>query len=73
LIVSFDNATVDYVVHERRKVMFDSERKDVLDLTVAERGHGAGYALPAFPLCCSIVLCISLGCSSSCSDPETAQ
>ena len=41
--------------------------EELLDLAVTERGLGYGNALPAFPLCCSLVICISLGCSSSCS------
>jgi hypothetical protein len=45
--------------------MFDRCSEELLDLTVRERGRAAGHALPAFPLCCSIVLCISLGCSCS--------
>ena len=39
--------------------------EELLDLTVTERGLGNGHALPAFPLCCSLVICINLGCSSS--------
>ena len=51
--------------------MFDRCSEELLDLTVSERGLGAGHALPAFPLCCSIVLCVNLGCSSSsCEEPE---
>jgi hypothetical protein len=48
--------------------MFDKLTEELLDLTVAERGHGVGNALPAFPLCCSLVLCIQL--CSSCSSRE---
>ncbi|HVS86363.1 MAG TPA: hypothetical protein VHD91_12095 [Gaiellaceae bacterium] len=43
-----------------------------MELTVAERGLGGGYALPAFPLCCSLVICVSLGCSSSSSSKAEA-
>ena len=43
--------------------MFDQPSEVLLDLAVAERGQGVGHALPAFPLCCSLVLC--RGCSSS--------
>jgi hypothetical protein len=44
--------------------MFERLTDELLDLTVTERAHAVGNALPAFPLCCSIVLCIEL-CSSS--------
>ncbi|HET7573292.1 MAG TPA: hypothetical protein VFJ77_11565 [Gaiellaceae bacterium] len=53
--------------------MFDPETSPGLDLTVAERGHGAGHALPAFPLCCCLVLCVALGCSSSCAKANKAE
>ncbi|HKI91514.1 MAG TPA: hypothetical protein VJ986_04375 [Gaiellaceae bacterium] len=51
--------------------MFDKLTDELLDLTVSERGLGVGNALPAFPLCCSIVLCVQL-CSSSSSRPVEA-
>ncbi|HET7567575.1 MAG TPA: hypothetical protein VFJ91_06260 [Gaiellaceae bacterium] len=47
--------------------MSNRTEPDLLDLTVSERGLGVGNALPAFPLCCSLVICINRGCSSSCS------
>ena len=51
--------------------MFNKLTEDLLELTVVERGLGAGNALPAFiPLCCSIVLCLNRGCSSSSSEKE---
>jgi len=46
--------------------MFERLTDDLLDLAVTEHGRPVGGALPAFPLCCSIVLC----CSSSCSARE---
>lgn len=46
--------------------------RDLLDLTVEERGFGIGNALPAFPLCCSLALCLNRGCSSSCSSKAEA-
>ena len=41
--------------------MFDRLTEELMELTVVERGRPAGLALPAFPLCCSVVLC----CTSS--------
>ncbi len=46
--------------------MFDQLTEDLLDLAVTEHGRAVGGALPAFPLCCSIVLCFTLCSSSSC-------
>ena len=43
--------------------MFTRLTEDLLDLAVTEHGVPTGGALPAFPLCCSVVLC----CCSSCS------
>ena len=43
--------------------MFNRLTEDLLDLAVTERGSSVQSALPAFPLCCSVVLC----CCSSCS------
>ena len=40
--------------------MFDKLADELLDLTIRERGtEGAGHALVAVPICCSIVLCCS--------------
>jgi len=46
--------------------MFERLTEDLLDLAVTEHGQPVGSALPAFPLCCSIVLCFTLCSSSSC-------
>jgi hypothetical protein len=54
--------------NERRKSMSERSNVALLDLDVVERGQGVGSALPAFPLCCSLVLC--RGCSCSCSSGE---
>ena len=51
--------------------MFDAFEEELLDLTVTERGHAAqGHVLAGFPLCCSLVLCVTLSSSSSSSRPE---
>ncbi len=43
--------------------MFTELTKELLDLRATELGQRpAGHAIPAFPLCCSVVLCCS--CSS---------
>jgi hypothetical protein len=64
LIVRIDNASVVAIVHERRQAMFSRLTEELLDLRVSELGQRpAGYAVPAFPLCCSIVLCSSCSCS----------
>ena len=39
--------------------MFERLTQELMELTVEERGRPAGLALPAFPLCCSIVICSS--------------
>jgi len=68
LIVRTDNATVVRSSSERRVVS-----EDLLDLSVAERGIAGNQALPAFPLCCSLVICINLGCSSSSSSSKVEE
>ncbi|MBV8563581.1 MAG: hypothetical protein JOZ56_10855 [Actinobacteria bacterium] len=52
--------------------MFETLNEDLLELTVVERGYTVGNALPAFPLCCSLVLCIGCSSCSSSSKNETA-
>ena len=43
--------------------MFTRLTEELLDLRVSELGQRpAGYALPAFPLCCSLVICSSCSC-----------
>jgi hypothetical protein len=50
--------------------MFEAFEEELLDLSVTQRGHTAqGLALAGIPLCCSIVLCVTLSSSSS-SRPE---
>lgn len=45
--------------------MFTRLTEELLDLRVTELGQRpAGAAVPAFPLCCSIVLCSSCTCSN---------
>ena len=68
LFVWRDNASLDRPLSKGEEV-FDKLTSDLLDLAVAERGLDApGYALPAFPLCCSIVLCSSCSCSRNLTD-----
>ncbi|HEV7134897.1 MAG TPA: hypothetical protein VGN27_14310 [Gaiellaceae bacterium] len=44
--------------------MFDKLTEELLDLTVRERGNdGAGHALVAIPICCSVVIRLCCSCS----------